>query len=563
MKKFTAASYEEFCSKFTLDVPENYNFAFDVFDAMAEDTPDKLCLRHVRDDFTVRDQTFREMADISNQVAAALAAKGVRKGDRVMLVLYRRLEWWHVLLGLHKLGAVAIPAPAQLTAKDIVFRCNKAQTKVVIADHSVVDAVEAARPECPDLELCVQVGSGPMYRGWVDYGTMLDGVPAHFPRPEDPETFAGGKDPLLVFFSSGTTGMPKMVAHTHEYPLGHLFTGMYWHDLEETDIHLTVADTGWGKALWGKAYGQWMAGAAVLVYDYRGRFNPAALLRVMADNGVTTFCAPPTVYRFLVREDLAGYDLSRLRHCTAAGELLNESVFHVWKKATGLAIHEGFGQTETTLQLATLPCMEPKPGSIGKPVPGWDVRVLNEEGEVCAPGDEGEICVRIAENRPCSLFHEYLDEPELTRKAMENGWYHTGDKAWVDEDGYYWFLGRVDDLIKTSGYRVGPFEVESALVSHDAVVEAAVTGVPDPVRGQIVKASVVLAAGYAPSDALTRELQEHVKTVTAPYKYPRLMEYVEELPKTISGKIKRAEIRSRDAERENAAKLAGVLLAGA
>lgn len=545
MNKFTATSYEDFCAKFTLEVPGNYNFAYDVLDVMADKTPDKLCLRHVSDDFTVRDQTFREVADASSRAAAALAAKGIIKGDRVMLILYRRLEWWHVLLGLHKLGAVAIPAPAQLTVKDIAFRCNKAKTKAVIADYTVTDRVEAARGECPDLELCIQVGPAPMPAGWIDYGTMLAGMPASFPRTNDT---ACGKDPLLIFFSSGTTGMPKMVVHTHEYPLGHLFTGVYWHDLEETDVHLTVADTGWGKAVWGKSYGQWMAGAAVFVYDFRGKFNPAALLKVIAENGVTTFCAPPTVYRFLVREDLSAYDLSLLRHCTTAGELLNASVFLDWKAATGLTIYEGFGQTETTLQLATLPCMTPKPGSIGKPVPGWDVRVVNEKGEVCAPGDEGEICVRLTGDRPCSLFVEYLDEPELTAAAMRDGWYHTGDKAWVDEEGYYWFLGRVDDLIKTSGYRVGPFEVESALVSHDAVIEAAVTGVPDPVRGQAVKASVVLRPGVIPSDALTRELQDHVKTVTAPYKYPRIVEYVAELPKTISGKIKRAEIRSRDAE---------------
>lgn len=548
MKKFTPTGYEDFCQRFTLEVPDNFNFAFDVLDVMAGETPDKLCIRHVSDDFTVCNQTFREVADASSRVAAALAAKGIGKGDRVMLILYRRLEWWHVLLGLHKLGAVAIPAPAQLTVKDIVFRCNKAKTKAVIVDYTVTDRVEAARPNCPSLEVCVQVGAAPMPSGWVDYGTMLTGVPAHFPRPEDPKKLACGKDPMLIFFSSGTTGMPKMVVHNCEYPLGHYFTGVYWHDLEETDIHLTVADTGWGKAVWGKSYGQWMAGAAVFVYDYRGKFNPAALLEVMANNGVTTFCAPPTVYRFLVREDLAKYDLSHLRHCTTAGELLNESVFHAWKEATGLSIYEGFGQTETALQIATLRCMEPKPGSIGKPVPGWDVRVVDEYGDVCAPGDEGEICIRLSENRPCGLFVEYVDEPELTEKAMRDGWYHTGDKAWVDEEGYYWFLGRVDDLIKTSGYRVGPFEVESALVSHDAVIEAAVTGVPDPVRGQVVKATVVLRPGVAPSDALTKSLQDHVKTVTAPYKYPRVVEYVAELPKTISGKIKRAEIRGRDAE---------------
>lgn len=548
MKKFTPSSYEDFCQKFTVKAPENYNFAFDVLDSMAEETPDKLCIRHVSDDFSVRDQSFREVSDASSQVAAALAARGVRKGDKVMLVLYRRLEWWHVLLGLHKLGAVAIPAPAQLTVKDIVFRCNKAKAKAVIADYTVADRVEAARAECVDLQLCVQVGHAPMPSGWVDYETMLSTAPARFPRPEDPAAFACGKDPLLIFFSSGTTGMPKMVVHTHEYPLGHYFTGVYWHDLEESDLHLTVADTGWGKAVWGKSYGQWMAGAAVFVYDYRGKFNPSALLNVIAANGVTTFCAPPTVYRFLVREELAQYDLSKLRHCTTAGELLNESVFHAWKAATGLPIYEGFGQTETTLQIATLPCMLPKPGSIGKPVPGWDVRVVNEHGDVCAPGDEGEICIRLTEDKPYGLFVEYLDEPELTEKAMSNGWYHTGDKAWVDEEGYYWFLGRIDDLIKTSGYRVGPFEVESALVSHDAVIEAAVTGVPDPVRGQIVKATVVLRPGVTQSDKLTRSLQDHVKAVTAPYKYPRVVEYVAELPKTISGKIKRSEIRSRDAE---------------
>ena len=548
MKKFTAATYEEFCQKFSFDIPENYNFAFDVLDVMAEETPDKLCIRHVSDDFSVRDQTFREIADASSRVAAALAAKGIGKGDRVMLILYRRLEWWHVLLGLHKLGAVAIPAPAQLTVKDIEFRCNKAKTKAVIVDHTVTERVEAARSECPDLELCVQLGPAPMPKGWTDYGTMLASAQAHFPRPTDRDMLACGKDPLLIFFSSGTTGMPKMVVHTCEYPLGHLFTGMYWHDLEETDLHLTVADTGWGKAVWGKSYGQWMAGAAVFVYDYRGKFNPAALLKVMTENGVTTFCAPPTIYRFLVREDLSQYDLSGLRHCTTAGELLNESVFHAWKNVTGLSIYEGFGQTETTLQLATLPCMEPKPGSIGKPVPGWDVRVLNDRDEICEQGEEGEICVRLTENTPCSLFVEYLDEPELTEKSMRNGWYHTGDKAWVDGEGYFWFLGRVDDLIKTSGYRVGPFEVENALVSHDAVVEAAVTGVPDPVRGQVVKATVVLRPGFVPTDSLTLELQEHVRSVTAPYKYPRVVEYVDELPKTISGKIKRAEIRSRDVE---------------
>jgi acetyl-CoA synthetase len=323
-------------------------------------------------------------------------------------------------------------------------------------------------------------------------------------------------------------------------------TGAYWHDLEPGDLHLTLADTGWGKALWGKFYGQWMAGAAVFVYDFRGKFVPAELLRIMAENRITTFCAPPTVYRFLVREDLSQYDLSCLRHCTTAGELLNESVYADWLAATGLPIYEGYGQTETTLQVATFRNMQPKPGSIGRPVPGWDVVLMDAGGNVCPAGEEGEICVRVADGAPVGLFKGYLDEPEKTASVMFDGYYHTGDKAWMDEDGYLWFLGRVDDLIKSSGYRIGPFEVESALVSHPAVIEAAVTGVPDPLRGQAVKATVVLAGGYEAGEALTKELQNHVKKVTAPYKYPRIIDYVDELPKTISGKIKRAEIRQRD-----------------
>ncbi|MFW6235477.1 MAG: AMP-binding protein, partial [Desulfovibrionales bacterium] len=339
---------------------------------------------------------------------------------------------------------------------------------------------------------------------------------------------------------------PKMVEHTHTYPLGHFTTGVYWHDLRPGDVHLTLADTGWGKAVWGKFYGQWMAGAAVLTWDFRGKFDPGELLGVLSKNQVTGFCAPPTVYRFLVRQDLSRFDLSALRHCTTAGELLNEGVFHTWKKATGLSIFEGYGQTESVLQIATFPFMEPKPGSIGRAVPGWDITLLDNEGNPCPPGEEGEICVDLKQGKPVGLFTGYLDEPEKTAGVVTNGYYHTGDKAWMDEDGYFWFLGRTDDLIKSSGYRIGPFEVESALITHPAVVEAAVTGVPDPVRGQAVKATVVLSPEWEPSDDLVLELQQHVKSVTAPYKYPRHIEFVAELPKTISGKIKRAEIRERD-----------------
>jgi len=366
----------------------------------------------------------------------------------------------------------------------------------------------------------------------------------------------GGDDPMVIFFSSGTTGMPKMVLHAHSYPLGHITTGAYWHDLEPGDVHLTLSDTGWAKSVWGKFYGQWLSGAVVFVWDFRGKFEPRELLRILSEHKVTTFCAPPTVYRFLVRENLKEFDLSSLRHCTTAGELLNESVFGDWEKAVGLPIFEGYGQTETTLQLATLPFMKPKVGSIGRPMPGWDIVLLNPEDQPCPPGEEGEICIRLkSENSTAGipgLFLGYLDEQERTDKVVYGGFYHTGDKAWMDEDGYFWFLGRTDDLIKSSGYRIGPFEVESALVSHDAVVEAAVTGVPDPVRGMAVKATIVLSAGYKPSAELTKTLQDHVKNVTAPYKYPRVVEYVDELPKTISGKIKRGEIRARDLERMNA-----------
>jgi len=327
-------------------------------------------------------------------------------------------------------------------------------------------------------------------------------------------------------------------------------TGVYWHNLEPGDVHLTVADTGWGKAVWGKFYGQWMAGAVVFVWDFRGKFVPAELLGIMSKHKVTTFCAPPTVYRFLIREDLSKYDLTALRYCTTAGELLNDGVFRAWKEITGLPIYEGYGQTETCLQIATFPCMTPKPGSIGRPAPGWNVAILDEEGKVCPPGVEGEICLKLEQGKNVGLFAGYLLEPAKTESVMIDGYYHTGDKAWMDEDGYCWFLGRTDDLIKSSGYRIGPFEVESALITHKAVVEAAVTGVPDPVRGQAVKATVVLAPGYEPSDELAKELQAHVKKETAPYKYPRIIDFVDELPKTISGKIKRAEIRARDASRE-------------
>lgn len=539
----TFSSYEHFLQSFRVDIPKRYNFAFDFLAKTATEDPERLAMVHIADNGSRTEYSIQFFESASNRLANALQEQGVRKGDRVMLILHRRVEFWVSMLALHKLGAVAVPSPALLTAKDIAYRVNFARIRAAIVDHGVVSAVCQAQPDCPGLGILLQVGQADLPAGWLDYQTLCDAASADFARPDNQ---AGGSDSLLIFFSSGTTGPPKMVEHTHTYPLGHFITGAYWHDLRPGDLHLTLADTGWGKAVWGKFYGQWMAGAVVFVYDFRGKFDPAKLLQVLAEQKVTTFCAPPTVYRFLVRQNLAEYDLSALRHCTTAGEPLNESVFHAWQEATGLPIYEGYGQTETTLQVATFPFMTPKPGSIGKPCPGWDVVLLNDENQQCAPGEEGEICIGLNGGGPLGLFTGYLDEPEKTALARQGGFYHTGDKAWMDEDGYYWFLGRVDDLIKSSGYRIGPFEVESVLITHPAVVEAAVTGVPDPDRGQVVKATVVLGEGYAASAELTKELQDHVKKNTAPYKYPRIIDYVPELPKTISGKIKRAEIRDKD-----------------
>mgnify|MGYP006286732253 CR=1 FL=1 len=544
-RRIEPTGYEDFHRRFRLEAPGDYNFAYDFLDSKAARDPEAPAMVHVGPNGERRDYDFAYFREESARLASSLAEAGISKGDRVMLILYRRVEFWTSMLALHRLGAVAVPSPALLTSKDIEFRVSHAGIKAVLCEDSITGRVQDVRSACPSLQLLVQAGEEPAPEGWRDFETMVRSGDPDFMPADRP----GGDDPLLIFFTSGTTGMPKMVEHTHKYPLGHYVTGVFWHDLHPGDVHLTLADTGWGKAVWGKFYGQWMAGAAVFVWDFRGKFDPEELLDLLADHGVTSFCAPPTVYRFLVRQDLSRFDLSRLRHCTTAGELLNEGVFLRWKELTGLYIYEGYGQTETCLQIGTFPFMEPKPGSIGKPAPGWKVALLDEAGEICPPGEEGEISIDISEGRPVGLFTGYMDAPEKTAEVMSGGWYRTGDKAWMDEDGYYWFLGRNDDLIKSSGYRVGPFEVESALITHEAVVEAAVTGIPDEVRGQAVKATVVLAPGFKASDELTRQLQDHVKSITAPYKYPRVVEYAAELPKTISGKIKRAEIRARDLEK--------------
>ncbi|MFA5257351.1 MAG: AMP-binding protein [Opitutales bacterium] len=540
-------SYQEFADSFRIEIPDRFNFAFDVIDVKASKTPNQKAMLHVDNHGVRRDYDFAFFANESARLAHGLKRMGIGRRDKVMLILYRSVEFWVATLALHRLGAIAVPSSFMLTGGDIAERVNFADVKCLIVEHSLTARVDQVRSECPTLRMLIDVGEGAQpLPGWLPFAELCENESPVFHRHKNSP---GGDDPLLIFFSSGTTGLPKMVEHSHTYPLSHYVTGAYWHDLGPGDIHLTVSDTGWGKSMWGKFYGQWMADAVVFVYDFRDKFMPRNLLRVIAEHKVTTLCAPPTVYRFLVMEDFSAYDLSRLRHCTTAGEPLNESISNIWQKKLGMPIYEGFGQTETTLLIATFPFMKVKPGSLGRAVPGWNISLLDYDDKVCQPGEEGEICVDISKGLPTGLFSGYVKDPDKTAEACRGGFYHTGDKAIMDEEGYYTFLGRVDDLIKSAGYRIGPFEVESALVSHDAVLEAAVTSVPDDVRGQAVKATVVLAPGWTPSDDLTRELQKHVKHCTAPYKYPRTIEYVDELPKTVSGKIKRAEIRAKDLQR--------------
>lgn len=544
MQKMKFESYDDFLARYRADLPDRFNFAFDVVDQIAAKEPGRRAMIHVDDNDTRRDYDFHFFSEESSLLAAGLAKYGIGKGDRVVLMLYRRMEFWTFLLALHKLGAVTVPLPAKVSVKDIEYRLQFGQIKATVVDDSMADKVEEARATSPSVQVAVQVGDSRPPQGWIDFNILRADGKADAGKIQKT---AGGTDPMFVFFSSGTTGSPKMVLHDHNYALGHTVTAAYWHDLRPGDIHLTIADSGWAKAAWGKLYGQWIAGATVFVYDFRGKFDAHKFLELMAKHRVTTFCAPPTVYRLMIHQHLSQYDLSALRHCTSAGELLNRDIFDSWKEATGLSLYEGYGQTETTLQIATFPFMKVKPGSMGRPCPGWDILLLDEQAEPVPVGQEAEICIRLNGARPIGFFYGYDGDPELTNSVIRNGFYHTGDKAYMDADGYYWFLGRNDDLIKSSGYRIGPFEVESVLATHPAVRESAVTGLPDAVRGQLVKATVVLAPNVKPSEELVHELQEHVKAITAGYKYPRIIEFVEELPKTISGKIRRAEIRARDA----------------
>ena len=537
-------SVEDYKKNLHFIVKENFNFAYDVMDVWAEEKPDKLALLWTNDEGEEIKLTFKDLKERSDQAASYLQSLGIGHGDMVMLIQKRRLEWWITMLALCKLGAVAIPATHMLTKHDIVYRNTRASIKgiICVGEEYVTGQVLAALPESPTVKVLVSIG--PLVpEGFHDWHKEI----AHAPQFKRPAFVNSNSDTMLMYFTSGTSGEPKMVAHDFLYALGHLTTGVFWHNLHEDSIHLTVADTGWGKAVWGKFYGQWFAGAVVFVFDHE-KFNADNMLRQMAKYHVTSFCAPPTVYRFLIREDFSKYDLSSLRYCTTAGEALNAAVYDKFYELTGIKLKEGFGQTETTMTLGTMPWMDPKPGSMGMPNPQYDIDLIKPDGTRCEDGEKGEIVVHIGDTKPIGLFKEYYRDEELTREAWHDGLYHTGDVAWRDEDGYYWFEGRIDDVIKSSGYRIGPFEVESALMTHPAVVECAITGVPDDIRGMVVKATVVLGKEWKAKagDALVKELQNHVKRVTAPYKYPRIIEFVDELPKTISGKIRRVEIREKD-----------------
>ncbi|MCL2884435.1 MAG: AMP-binding protein [Oscillospiraceae bacterium] len=531
-----------------LHCPDTYNFAFDIVDKRAEDTPDAPALMWVNEAGEERRFTFGEIKTYSDKAANLLAGLGVKKGDKVMLILKRHYQFWFALTACHKIGAVAIPATHLLTARDVVYRCTAADISGIIctADDDIAAHVDAALPECPSVRFKMMAFGSERARtkglpdGWQNFDEELENAPAGFARGE-----TSAHDPMLLYFTSGTTGHPKMVWHDQTYSLGHISTARHWHNCQPGGLHLTVADTGWAKAVWGKYYGQWIMGSAIFVYDY-DRFHPAEMLNILSKYKVTTFCAPPTIFRFFIQEDLSNFNLSCLQYVTTAGEALNPEVYNRFLEGTGLKMMEGFGQTECTVLVFNSVGMTARPGSMGRPNPQYIMDIVDENGQPVPPGTTGEIVVHTDREKPFGLFLGYYRDEALTDRVWHGGLYHTGDTAWKDEDGYYWYVGRTDDIIKSSGYRIGPFEIESVLMEHPAVMECAITGVPDPIRGQVVKATVVLAKGYMASEELKKELQEHVKKQTAPYKYPRVIEFVAELPKTISGKIRRVEIREGD-----------------
>ena len=539
-------SYQDFTDNFKIHIPDNFNFAFDVVDEIATLTPDKIAMVWCDDNGAEEVFTFAQMKKYSDKAANFFISAGIVKGDPVMLIMKRRYEFWFCILALNKIGAITIPATHLLSPKDIVYRTKAADIKMMVCVHEeeVVHHIEMAEEKSTPFTVKALIGAD--RKGWLNLSTGIESSSDEYVRPVGTQA-TNNDDIMLLYFTSGTTGMPKMVNHNYIYPLGHILTAKYWQNVQDNGLHFTVADTGWAKSAWGKLYGQWLSGSAVMTYDF-DKFVPKHMMEVIEKYKVTTFCAPPTIYRFLIKEDLTKFDLSALKYCVVAGEPLNPEVYKQFLEATGIKLMEGYGQTELTVALATYPWMNPKPGSMGKPSPGYHIDLIDEDGKSTEVGEEGQIVIHTDQNTPTGMFSGYYRDENLTRKVWHNDVYYTGDMAWRDEDGYYWFVGRADDVIKSSGYRIGPFEVESALMEHPAVMECAITAVPDPDRGQVVKATVILSKNYQASDELAKELQEHVKKVTAPYKYPRIVEFVTELPKTISGKIRRVQIREDDGQ---------------
>ena len=517
---------------------EKFNFAFDVVDELGRRKPDKLAMLHVSGDGTERRFTFRDMKKESARAANYFKSLGIKRGDRVMLVLKRHYQFWFAVLGLHKLGAIAIPAPNQLLEKDFKYRFEAGNVSAILAtaDGDVASAIDSAAKDCKNLRTKIIVGG--KRDGWHSFNDEYSIFSSHFARSEDSPC---GSDPMLMFFTSGTSGYPKIAAHNYKYPLGHFITAKYWHQVNPEGLHFTISDTGWAKAMWGKLYGQWLCEAANFVYDF-DRFDPEKILPMFAKYKITTFCAPPTMYRMLIKQDISRFDLSSIEHASTAGEALNPEVFRQFEKITGLKIMEGFGQSESTLIIGNLSGGSHKMGSMGKPVPLYNVRLLNSDGQEVARGENGEICIDISKGLPCGLAYAYDSNEEITAETWRDGYYHTGDVAWMDEDGFLWYVGRADDVIKSSGYRIGPFEIENVIMELPYVLECGVSAAPDEIRGQVVKASIVLVNGTSGSDELKREIQNYVKSRTAPYKYPRIVEFRESLPKTTSGKIIRKQL---------------------
>ena len=577
-ERFVKETYSEngLLTDFKVTAPDSFNFGYDVVDDIAENDPDRRAMVWCNPEGEEHFFSFADMREWSNKTANYLAAQGIKKGDYVLVILRRHYQFWFVATALCKLGAIMVPATFMLKEHDLEYRLNEGLISSIICTDAgyIADVVDAVIDHCPTVKSRILVNgagggltpldengkmiipqgaalgaalSGPenicvattSREGWLDFNSGVRAASAEFERVE-----TSIKDPMLMYFSSGTSGQPKMVLHSGEYAVAHLLTAKHWHNVVPDGLHFTIADTGWGKAVWGKYYGQWLMEAAVLTYDY-DRFDADELLSLIPRYGVTTLCCPPTMYRMFSQVDIDKYDFSTLVYSTTAGEALNPDLFDFWKKHTGLTIYEGFGQTETPLTIANLTGSTPRPGSMGKPVPQYNTRILDEDGNFCKVGQTGEVCIDVSQGAP-GIMMEYYRNPAKTAEAIHDGWYHTGDTAWCDEDGYYWYVGRNDDVIKSSGYRIGPFEIESVMLEHEAVKECAVTGVPDPLRGKAVKATVVLASGFEGTTALTKELQTWVKQKTAPYKYPRIIEYVEELPKTVNGKIRRAAIREND-----------------